>query len=231
MTSYDDFDSQAPSNLELDVRPVAPPPAVSPALPPARIEFVPLARPAPRPSREVDAHPAGLARSQVFLALAALVTVALGLWLWLRPVRVTDLIVKGPEGQTLHLVDLYQQHDRLLVVCVVAGADSLGKFAIDQAKTEYAARSESLGFAGMYVGSQADADRYRAEHAVPFPMYGLNDTLNPILANAFAAEVGGHGRLIYGGTSVLLDEKQRVLFHLEGADVQKLHERLAAAAE
>jgi hypothetical protein len=66
---------------------------------------------------------------------------------------------------------------------------------------------------------------------VPFPVYGLQDNKDPFLLQKLMKKVGTsdwlvHG--IYGGTTFVLDDRNRILFKLEKEDVRKLPEKLAS---
>jgi hypothetical protein len=229
MTGFDDDGADEVPHLELDYgaprsSPSRPPPRSAPKITPRG--------PDAGGSRERKPVRRRSVRHVAALALA-LVASIVGLWLWLRPLRLPDLTVTDGQGQTLHLEDLHQKRDRLLLIFVVPG-DTLSPFALGVAKEAYATRSNGIGFAALYIGNQPEADQYRAAHALPFPVYGLRDAPDPFLAQDFMKKAGTSTWLwsrVYGGTSLLVDDQQRVVFRLERDEVRKLRDKLAAIAE
>jgi hypothetical protein len=216
-----------------DVPPPRPAPApqvmLRPLPPPPRPAFV---APAPQAS-SLGATFARISPRKLGTLAGGVIVVLLGLWLWLRPTRLPDLVVADAEGHPLHLADLFQHHERLVLVFVVPG-DQTSPFAMKTVKEQYAAKSGFLGFAGLYWGKQAEAEHYRTEADIPFPVYGLRDTPDPFAVQDFIHKAGVNSIVfkgVYGGTTVLVDEQRRVIFHLENDGLRELKDKLAAVTE
>jgi hypothetical protein len=237
--SFDDPEDLEPSNLELaDVAP--PPPAqVSTYVPrnPVADRTDRTGRSVRPPSigspRALEVRGTGGRRVQLALGALGMIGAVVGLFLWLRPMTVPDLVVLGPEKAALHLDDLRDGHKKLLLVVVVPG-DTMSRFAMTAAKEQYAAKSGFLAFAGLYVGKQADAERFRVEMDLPFPVYGLNDSPDPFSVQDFVKKIGISSFVssgVYGGTTVLLNDQRVVLFRLEKDGVRTLRDKLAAVTD
>jgi hypothetical protein len=150
------------------------------------------------------------------------------LW-WNRPVQIPDLALKDGAGQAATLTGLRQDKPRLLLVFLMKG-DTLSRYALNALKELHGAKESSLAFVGLVMGSQAEAEAFRAETETPFPMYGLKDLQNPFQMRELFKKVGVDTIAytgVYGGTVVVVDRENKVLLRLEKEGVQDLAGKLA----
>jgi peroxiredoxin len=236
----------ASSGLELDVEPrevrrPAPAPEAQPAPAPVAgpLPFGPTGAMAPKPAPFAAGQPAAqgdwlhahrkrLVAGGVFAALF----VAATLW-WTRPVKIPNLTLKDAIGQPVTLADMRQQKDTLLLVFFLQNCP-VSRFALSTIKNVYPERSKDVSFAGLLFGNQVEAERFRNESQVPFPVYGLKDAQDPFALQELIKKVGVSSMLVtgvYGGTIVVVDDQNRVRLRLEKEDVRKLPEKLAAVVD
>jgi len=236
--------SSPPGNIELDM-PSGPerhasrspsPAAVGvrmPSVAPSQMPAAPIA--APLPGGFIDDirfwFETRRARYMGLGAAGALLLLVLGGALWCnRPVRVPNVVMSDANGHAVTLDDMRGARPRLLVVFLLPGC-SMSKFAADTIKAAFPDRSERIAFVGLFFGNQAQAGDYAKSMDLPFPVYGLQDNKDPFLLQELMKKVGTsdwlvHG--IYGGTTFVLDDRNRILFKLEKEDVRKLPEKLAS---
>lgn len=229
-----DAANQNPSGLELAEAPAPERPPVHAARPahnappeepllraPARRYVQPAAPPAP-----ASTSSAPRAIRIVAVVLVAVVAV----WFGLRRTTVPDLVVTDAEKNPLHLADLRQGHAKLLIVFMAANSagDPATGYALSSIKAESARRPDLFALAGFDTGTQADADSIRTKMDLAFPVYSLKDAPNPFAVHDFVKKAGIDPRRIYSGSSLVLDDQQHVLLLLEGDEIEKLPEKLAA---
>ena len=214
---------RAPSGLDLADAPPARPSPRPPAVVDRAVRPAPQARPSP-PVASGSRHTLTYAVGAV---LAAAVVVA-ALFLAFRHTSVTDLVVADAERHPMHLADLRQGHPKLLLIFVLPG-DYITAFVIRSLKA--APPRPDIAVAGLYVRSQAEAEKLHATLDTSFPIYGLEDAPDPFVVRDFLKSAGINPRRILGGTALLLDEKQNVVLSLEGEDVRSLPEKLLAVKE
>jgi hypothetical protein len=75
------------------------------------------------------------------------------------------------------------------------------------------------------------ADRMKRDQALGFPVVGLRAVTDPFAGQEFFDAVRkayGGSSGVYGGTIILLDDQNQMLFGLSQGDVRELPDRLAA---
>ncbi len=219
-----------PMEFELDepapARP--PPPSAAPPPPPAAPPVpVPAAGPIDLgPSSPVSADPV---RRGTLIKAAALVVVVVSALVWyLRPVDLPNVPFEDASGATVTLDEMRQGKSQMLIVFFMV--DPISKFALDAAVEAYPAKSRETAFVGLFFGSAAEAEAKRTEMAIPFPVYGARSSKDPFALEAFFKKAGTSrlvGAAMYGGTTLLLDDKNRIVFKLEQEDVKNLPGKLA----
>ena len=236
--------SAPPDSIELDIAPGTGPQASRAPSPVAVGVRAPSIAPSPRPAAPVAAPlPGGFiddirswfetrrARYIGLGAAGALLLLVTGGVLWCnRPVRVPNVVMADASGHAVTFDDMRGARPRLLVVFLLPGC-SMSKFAADTLKAAYPDRSERTAFVGLFSGTQQQAVDFAKSIALPFPVYGLRDSMDPFLLQELMNKVGTsdwlvHG--IYGGTTFALDDRNRILFKLEKEDVRKLPEKLCS---
>jgi hypothetical protein len=209
--------------IELDLPQAAAPRRPAPPVAPPRAAAWQPAPPPPASSWLQD-------HLKTIVLAVALGGGGLGLYLWQnRPVAIPDLALKDAAGQLTTLSELRQEKPRLLVVFLMKG-DTLSAFVLNALKELHPAREARMAFVGLVIGSQAEAEAYRAETNAPFPMYGLKDAQNPFQMRELFKKVGVDTIAytgVYGGTVVVVDRENKVLLRMEKEGVQDLAGKLA----
>ncbi len=208
--------SPAPAPKAADrIEAPAPPPA--PAAPPAVWNDAPL-----------------VTRRTALIGAGVIGVLGIGGIVWCtRPVRVPNVVMADPSGRPVTFEQMREPR-RLLMIVLVLPNDQISRFAIDSIKAVYEKASTRVSFAALYYGTTADAARVREELGAPFPFFGMKDAKNPFGLQEFFKKAGSAGLLgasVYGGTTILLDDRNRIVFKLEKDGVQKLPDKLAKLCE
>lgn len=204
----------------------------------------PATRPAParpadsssqnQPAPAVWSEPQLVTRRTALIGVALLGVVVLGGIAWCsRPVRVPNVVMADPSGNPVSFDDMRRPREHLLVVFIMPN-DQISRFAVDSIKSAYAKASSRISFMGLYYGTTADATRAREQMGAPFPFYATKDAKNPFALQELFKKAGAStfiGASMYGGTTLLLDADNKLVFKLEKEDVQKLPEKLDRLAE
>ena len=204
-------------------------------LPPARTTAPPQGPPRPEPWRPPPPPPPASwlqenLRTVAVLAVVGVIVLAGYLW-FNRPVLIPDLALKDAAGQSTTLSGLREGKPRLLIVFLAKG-DTFSTVALRTLKDAHGAKSSSMAFVGLVMGTQAEAEAFRAETEAPFPMYGLKDLLNqnPFEVRDLLKKVGTEtivAASISGGTVVVVDRENKVVLRLEKDDLKDLGAKLA----
>ncbi len=162
----------------------------------------------------------------VAILLAAL---GAGVYFATRPAEIPELVFTDSDGHEVTLSDIRGDTDGVLIVILIA-KDPLSKFSAGILNEIYPGKSDILSFVGLVFGDNRAAGDLQAALNIPFPCYGIRDSRDPTLWNKFLEKVGfAHGmkNAIYGGTIVLVDGNNKVLFKLEQDEVKQLSEKLS----
>ena len=173
-------------------------------------------------------------RQSRLVALGALGILAIAVLtgvLWCnRPVQVPDVVMADASGHPVTFTDMRGTQTHLLVVFLLPGC-SMSRFAVDTLKEAYPLHAERMAFVGLFFGTQSDAERLGADLKIPFPVYGLKDSKDPFKVQELMTRIGTSDWLvngIYGGTTIVLNDQNRVVFKLEKEEVRQLPKKLEA---
>ena len=166
-------------------------------------------------------------KSIMMLLLA--VAVGFGGYVYLnQPAQVPEIVLADGDGNRLGWADLRGDKEHLLLIFVLPNCP-ISKFGLEQVAQIYDQYSRSLSFAGLYHGGQDSADSFGQKQALPFPLYGIKNTPDPMAVNELFEAVGSsHGMrdVLYGGTILVLDSEHKLLLKLEKEDLRELTEKL-----
>lgn len=160
----------------------------------------------------------------VFLAAAGV-----GAYFVMRPAVIPELVFSGQDRATVSLGDIRGDMDGVLIVVLIA-RDPLSKFSAGIINEIYPDRSDVLSFVGIAFGDNKTASKLQEDLNIPFPCYGIRDSKDPTVWNKFLEKVGfshGMANAIYGGTMILVDADNKVLFKLEQDEVKQLDQKLS----
>lgn len=199
--------------------------------------------PAPAPALPTVSAPGGFlddvrdlfaSRRVQLAAVVALgvfgVTVAGALWWRSRPVQLPNVVMADASGHPVTFDDMRGSSPSMVIVFVLPSCE-MSRFALDSLKEAYPSHADRMAFAALYYGTQAEAERFAQDRQVPFPVYGLKDNKNPFLVRELMTRMGRSDWMvtgIYGGTTVLLDDRNRMIMKLEKEGVRQLPAKLAA---
>ncbi len=178
--------------------------------------------------------PTLVSRRMVLIGAGVAGVLALGAVAWCaRPVRVPNVVMADASGKPVTFDDMRQSKGNLLVVFMMPN-DPISRFVIASIKTSYEKASKRVAFVGLYYGSSAEAAKAGEDLGVPFPMYGLKDSKDPFALQELFKKAGAStliGASMYGGTTILLDDQNKIVFKLEKEEVQTLPEKLQKLCE
>jgi hypothetical protein len=202
------------------------PPPAGDALVSSSMRPPPVADERPRtPPPAWVAPPTPAAQRWKLGVLAFAIVAVLAFWLW--PVEIPNVSFSDAEGKVVTLLDLHAGKRDLVVVFLMD--DPVSRFAADAAKEAYASKSGKTAFVALVFGDAAVAES-KKDLALPFPAVGVRAAKDPFALQEFFKKAGAStlvGASMYGGTTILLDAKNRVSWKLEQEGVQKLPEKLA----
>lgn len=158
-----------------------------------------------------------------------LAAAGLGVFFAMRPAEIPELVFSDQDGGSVSLSDIRGDTEGVLIVILIA-KDPLSKFSAGILNEIYPEKSNFLSFVGVVFGDNRAASELKGALDIPFPCYGIRDSKDPTLWNKFLEKVGfAHGmtNAIYGGTMIMVDADNRVLFKLEQDEVKQLSEKLS----
>jgi hypothetical protein len=164
--------------------------------------------------------------------LVVLVIAAVGLGGYIfftQPDEVPNIILKDSDGRQVDLAAMHQGKDELLIVFLMPNCP-LSKFSLGLVQEHYPNYSANVAFAGLFLNTQAAAEKFESDQQIPFPVYGMRDAVDPLAMNELFEIVGfsrGSGAAVWGGTIVVVNTDREVLFTLEKDDIRQLPEKLA----
>jgi len=150
---------------------------------------------------------------------------------FLQPTEIPELTLLGPNGQNVTTAQLRGDADAILFTIMMPN-DAVSKFSGSLVTKQMATTSQSVAFAGLVFGTKDQAAKAQQDWGLSFPCYGLRDAPDPLAVNALIDAVGvSHGmrNAVYGGTILLVDSHDKLLFKLEQDGVKELADRLADA--
>jgi hypothetical protein len=146
------------------------------------------------------------------------------------PEKAPDLTFEGAAGERIGWRELRDGKRHLLAVFLLPGC-SLSDYSAELVSDLHEDYADSVAFVGLAFGTAPFADRYKRDHGLDFDVVGLRTVTDPYAGQEFFDNVRkayGGSSGIYGGTIILLDEQNQMLFGLAQKDVRELPDRLAA---
>lgn len=166
---------------------------------------------------------------QLLIALL-LVGAGFGLYKHLSPPgKAPDLTFEDSAGQRVGWTELREGKQHLLAVFLLPGC-SMSEFSAELVNEVHAQYGDSVAFVGLAFGAASMADTYKRSHGLDFTVVGLRSATDPYAAQEFYDKVRkayGSYSGIYGGTIILLDRQNEMLFGLAQENVRELPGRLA----
>jgi hypothetical protein len=126
--------------------------------------------------------------------------------------------------------ELREGKRHLLAVFLLPGC-SLSEFSADLVSDLYPQYGSSVAFVGLAFGTAPVADRMQRDHRLGFPVVGLRAVKDPFAGQEFfdtVRDAYGGSPGIYGGTVILMNDRNELVFGLAQGDVRELPDRLAA---
>lgn len=145
------------------------------------------------------------------------------------PERAPDLTFENAAGEKIGWADLRHGKRHLLAVFLLPNC-SLSEYSLGLVSDLHAQYGDSVAFVGLAFGTAQVADKYKRDHGIEFDVVGIRTVTDPFAGQEFFDSVRkayGGSSGIYGGTIVLLDAQNRMLFGLAQKEVRELPDRLA----
>jgi hypothetical protein len=164
--------------------------------------------------------------------LVLLVLLGAGFGLFKRlspPPQAPDLTFESLSGAEVGWAELREGKRYLLAVFLLPNC-GLSDFSAELVSGLHGRYQGTVAFVGLAFGNASVADRYRQDHGLGFEVVGLRAVTDPYAAQEFFDAVrGAYGSSsgVYGGTVILLNAENQMMFGLSQGDVRELPERLA----
>ena len=166
---------------------------------------------------------------QILVALA-LVGVVFGVYKLPAPAgKAPELVFETAAGDTLGWTELREGKRHLVAVFLLPGC-GLSEFSAGLVGDLHEQYGDSVAFVGLAFGTAPIADKMKRDHALGFPVVGLRAITDPFAGQEFVDAVRkayGTYSGVYGGTIILLDDQNEMVFGLAQGDVRELPDRLA----
>ena len=160
--------------------------------------------------------------------LVLLAAVGAGLYFAvLKPVEIPELTLLNASGQRVTTAELRGDGEAILMVILLPNCP-VSKYSAGLLTEQMNKTSLDVAFAGLVYGDRAGAAKLQRDWGLTFPCFGLKDAPDPLAFNALIEEVGTRRR-VTGGTILLLDSENKLLFKLENDEIKELADRLADA--
>jgi peroxiredoxin len=146
-----------------------------------------------------------------------------------QPDEIPNITLKASNGRTVDLDAMHSNQEELLLVFLLPQCP-ISKFSLNLVKQHYPSYSANVAFVGLLFGKQDQAEKFKSDQLIPFPVYGLRDTTDPYAVNKLIDTVGtsqGTRSAVYGGTIVVVNTDHKVLFKLEKDEIRQLPDKLA----
>lgn len=109
-----------------------------------------------------------------------------------------------------------------LVVALLIPGDPVSEKSVMLLKERFQANETKAAFAAVLFSNSAAGETFRQTHDLPYPVYSLNPSEEPVDYNALVKTVGGFRSRFYGGTVVVIDSNQKMVSKVEGLELEKL---------
>jgi hypothetical protein len=165
------------------------------------------------------------------LVVIALVGICFGLYKFVAPPGTApEVVFEDSAGQEMGWRELREGKRHLLAVFLLPGC-SLSEFSAELVSDLHHQYGDSVAFVGLAFGTAPVADRMQRDHRLAFPVVGLRAVTDPFAGQEFfdvVRKAYGGSPGIYGGTVILMNDRNELVFGLAQGDVRELPERLAA---
>ena len=164
------------------------------------------------------------------LTVLVLVGAGFGVYKLLSPPeKAPDLTFEDAAGDRMGWTELREGKRHLLAVFLLPGC-SMSEYSAELLSDLYEQYADSVTFVGLAFGTAPFADKLKRDQALGFTVVGLRSVTDPYAGQEFFDAVRkayGSFSGIYGGTIILLNAENEMLFGLAQGDVRELPERLA----
>ena len=164
------------------------------------------------------------------LVVLALVGVVFGVYKLLSPAgKAPELVFETTAGDAVGWTELREGKRHLVAVFLLPGC-GLSEFSAELVGDLHDQYQHSVAFVGLAFGTAPVADKMKRDHALGFPVVGLRAITDPFAGQEFVDAVRkayGTYSGVYGGTIILLDDQNEMVFGLAQGDVRELPDRLA----
>lgn len=165
------------------------------------------------------------------LVVLVLVGGVFGLYKHLSPPeKAPDLTFEDTSGGRVGWAELREGKRHLLAVFLLPGC-SMSEYSVELVSDIHEQYGDSVAFVGLAFGTAPFAERYKRDHGIDFTVVGLKTVTDPYAGQDFFENVRkayGASSGVYGGTIILLDQQNEMLFGLAKENVKELSDRLAA---
>jgi hypothetical protein len=145
------------------------------------------------------------------------------------PKQAPDLTFENAAGDGLGWTELREGKRHLLAVFLLPNC-TMSEYSAELVSGLHDQYEDSVAFVGLAFGTVSAADKYKRDHALGFPVVGLRTVTDPYAGQEFFDTVRkayGSSAGVYGGTVILLNAENEMLFGLAEGDVRELPDRLA----
>jgi len=164
------------------------------------------------------------------LYLLVFVGAGFGLYKFLSPPGTApELVFEDAAGQAMSLAELREGKPHLLAVFLLPNC-SMSEFSADLVSELHERYEDSVAFVGLAFGNASFADKVKQDQELGFTVVGLRTVTDPYAGQEFFDAVRkayGGSSGVYGGTIILLNHRNQMLFGLSQGDVRELPDRLA----
>jgi hypothetical protein len=170
--------------------------------------------------------------TRIIAALVLASTLGCGVYNWLRPPTVPDIIFVNASGDRVTLNDVWGDKNLLVAVFLIPGC-SMTLTSLELLREPYAAYWDRVAFVGIVMGSKAQAEQMTNEPGIPFPAFGVRDSPDVLSVNDLirAAGTSTCGRAqVYGGTVLVVNKQRKLVRSLVKEEVRELPKLLVKLA-
>ena len=109
-----------------------------------------------------------------------------------------------------------------LVLALVMTGDPISKAALTRMAADYERCEPRASFAALTFGTPAQAEAWQKDLKLPFPVYAVSASENPVEYNQIVKTLGGFRNRFYLGTVVVLTSSRRISRQVNGPDLEEL---------
>jgi hypothetical protein len=145
------------------------------------------------------------------------------------PEQAPALTFESTAGDTVGWAELREGKRHLLAIFLLPRC-SMSEFSADLVNDLHGQYEDTVAFVGLAFGAAQVADRYKQDHGLGFNVVGLRTVTDPYAGQEFFDTVRkayGSSSGVYGGTVILLNAENEMVFGLAQGDVRELPDRLA----